>query len=126
MRRVVAAALMGALLVGGAPAGTAHAWESPKIRARITQWKAWWVPKPKIWRSTGWVRIRNKTDVVQAISCRVNLFARSGRRVGTQQVSKLLRARRAGGKKFDISGPYGGSKRGKKPVRARIRRCWIL
>jgi hypothetical protein len=126
MRRVVAAALMGALLVTTAPAGTASAWESPKIRARITQWKTWWVPQPKIWRSNGWVRIRNKTDIAQAISCRVDLFARSGRRVGTQQVSKLLRARRAGGIKFDIFGPYGGSKQGKKPVRAKIRRCWIL
>jgi hypothetical protein len=123
---MVAAALLGALLVGAAPAGAAGAWESPKIRARITQWKTWWVPRPKIWRSNGWVRIRNKTDIAQAISCRVDLFARSGRRVGTQQVSKALKAHRAGGVKFDIIGPYGGTKKGKKPVRARIRRCWIL
>jgi hypothetical protein len=123
MKKLAASLLMVAMLSISPSSG---AWESPKIRARVTQWKTWWNPDLEIWRVNGWVRIRNKTDNGHAVGCRIDAYNRRDRRVGSGQTSQYVPARRAKGTRFQIYGAFRGSKASRKPRHVKIRRCWII
>lgn len=122
MRRLIAALLLGSLLAVSVPA---TAWEGPKIKGWVTKWSARWVENGEYWRVKGWVKIKNKTDNLEAISCIVGTKTKTGRPVGSQRISKAIAGGQTKSGQFDIFGPYGSTKEAKKPTRVKVNKCWI-